>query len=235
MFENDTKDIIEAQNGNSEVMTKLIQDNNGLIWSIVKRFKDRGYELEDLYQVGVIGLIKASKTYNSNYGAKFTSYAYPFILGEVIKYINEYRNIKISKDTAKLYARILKGIEVLSQKLMKIPSNFELSLFLEIDESIIEEVLLANQTVESLDRIISEDDKNLELYNKFGYCDYSIENYPLISELEKLPPLERAIIRARYYENLSQTETGKSLGMYQMEVSRREKKILAKLKDNIAA
>ena len=118
---------------------------------------------------------------------------------------------------------------------MKMPSNFELSLFLEIDELIIEEVLLANQTVESLDRIISEDDKNLELYNKFGYCDYSIENYPLISELEKLQPLERAIIRARYYENLSQTETGKSLGMYQMEVSRREKKILAKLKDNIAA
>lgn len=217
-----------------ENLGEIIVENEGLIYKIINKYSNY-FELEDLYQVGVIGLIKASKTYNSNYGAKFTSYAYPFILGEVIKYINEYRNIKISKDTAKLYARILKGIEVLSQKLMKMPSNFELSLFLEIDESIIEEVLLANQKVESLDRIISEDDKNLELYNKFGYCDYSIENYPLISELEKLPPLERAIIRARYYENLSQTETGKSLGMYQMEVSRREKKILAKLKDNIAA
>ena len=217
-----------------ENLGEIIVENEGLIYKIINKYRNY-FELEDLYQVGVIGLIKASKTYNSNYGAKFTSYAYPFILGEVIKYINEYRNIKISKDTAKLYARILKGIEVLSQKLMKMPSNFELSLFLEIDESIIEEVLLANQTVESLDRIISEDDKNLELYNKFGYCDYSIENYPLISELEKLPPLERAIIRARYYENLSQTETGKSLGMYQMEVSRREKKILAKLKEKIAA
>ena len=73
------------------------------------------------------------------------------------------------------------------------------------------------------------------LYNKFGYCDYSIENYPLISELEKLPPIERAIIQARYYENMSQSETGASLGMYQVEVSRREKRILSKLKDNIAA
>lgn len=217
-----------------ENLGEIIVENEGLIYKIINKYRNY-FELEDLYQVGVMGLIKASKTYNSNYGAKFTSYAYPFILGEVIKYINEYRNIKISKDTTKLYTRILKGIEVLSQKLMKMPSNFELSLFLEIDESLIEEVLLANQTVESLDRIISEDDKNLELYNKFGYCDYSIENYPLISELEKLPPLERAIIQARYYENMSQTETGKSLGMYQMEVSRREKKILTKLKDNIAA
>ena len=217
-----------------ENLGEIIIENEGLIYKIINKYRNY-FELEDLYQVGVMGLIKASKKYNSNYGTKFTSYAYPFILGEVIKYINEYRNIKISKDTAKLYARILKGIEVLSQKLMKMPSIFELSLFLEIDESIIEEVLIANQKVESLDRIISEDDKNLELYNKFGYCDYSIENYPLISELEKLPPLERAIIKARYYENMSQTETGKSLGMYQMEVSRREKKILAKLKDNIAA
>ena len=114
-------------------------------------------------------------------------------------------------------------------------TNYELSLFLEIDESIIEEVLLANSNIESLDRIIIQDDKSLELYNKFGYCDYAIENYPLISELEKLSPTERAIIQARYYENMSQSETGRALGMYQMEVSRKEKKILSKLKDNIAA
>ena len=217
-----------------ENLGEIIVENEGLIYKIINKYRNY-FELEDLYQVAVMGLIKASKTYNSEYGAKFTSYAYPFILGEVIKYINEYRNIKISKDAAKLYSRILKGIEVLSQRLMKIPSNYELSLFLEIDEKIIEEVLLANSTVESLDRIISQDDKNLELYNKFGYCDYTIENYPLISELEKLPPLERAIIQARYYENKSQSETGEALGMYQMEVSRKEKKILLKLKDNIAA
>ena len=217
-----------------ENLGEIIIENEGLIYKIINKYRNY-FELEDLYQVGVVGLIKASKTYNSEYGAKFTSYAYPFILGEVIKYINEFRSIKISKDTAKLYTRILKGIEILSQKLMKVPSNYELSLFLEIDESIIEEVLIANSTVESLDRIISQDDKDLELYNKFGYCDYSIENYPLISELEKLPPIERALIQARYYENLSQSETGKTLGMYQMEVSRTEKRILSKLKDNMAA
>lgn len=217
-----------------ENLGEIIIENEGLIYKIINKYRNY-FELEDLYQVAVIGLIKASKNYNSEYGTKFTSYAYPFILGEVIKYINEYRNIRISKETTKLYTRILKGIEILSQRLMKIPSNYELSLFLEIDESIIEEVLIANTAVDSLDRIISQDGKDLELYNKFGYCDCSIENYPLISELEKLPPMERAIIQARYYENMSQSETGESLGMYQVEVSRKEKKILAKLKDNIAA
>ena len=217
-----------------ENLGDIIIENEGLIYKIINKYKNY-FELEDLYQVAVIGLIKASKNYNSEYGAKFTSYAYPFILGEVIKYINEYRNIKISKDTTKLYSKILKATEILSQRLMKMPSTYELSLFLEIDEAIIENVLIANSTVESLDKIISQDDKNLELYNKFGYCDYSIENYPLISELEKLPPIERAIIKSRYYDDLSQSETGEVLGMYQVEVSRKEKKILSKLKDNIAA
>lgn len=217
-----------------ENLGEIILENEGIIYKIINKYRNY-FELDDLYQVAVMGLIKASKTYNSDYGAKFTSYAYPFILGEVIKYINEYRNIRISKDTAKLYSQILKATEVLSQRLMKTPSNYELSLFLEIDESVIEEVLMANYSVESLDRIISQDGKDLELYNRFGYCDASIENYPLISELEKLPPIERAIIQARYYDNMSQSETGARLGMYQVEVSRREKRILSKLKDNIAA
>ena len=215
-------------------LTNIIIENEGLIYKIINKYQNY-FEIEDLYQVAVIGLIKASKNYKSEYGAKFTSYAYPYILGEVIKYINEFRNIKVNKDTVKIYARILKATEVLSQKLMKNPTTYELSLFLEIDESTIEEVLMATTTVESLDKIISQDGKDLELYNKYGYCDYGIENYPLISELEKLPPLERAIIQARYYENMSQKETGDTLGMYQVEVSRREKKILEKLKDNIAA
>ena len=191
--------------------------------------------MEVLYQVAVMGLIKATKKYNSEYGTKFTSYAYPFILGEVIKYVNEYRNIKISKDNAKLYSRILKAIEILSQRLMKVPTNYELSLFLEIDESIIEDVIVSNMSIDSLDREISQDGKELELYNKFGYYDATIENYPLIYELEKLSPVDKAIIEARYFENMSQSEIGKNLGMYQVEVSRREKKILSKLKDNIAA
>ena len=91
-----------------EDLGDIIIENEGLIYKIINKYKNY-FEIEDLYQVAVMGLIKASKTYNSEYGTKFTSYAYPFILGEVIKYINEYRNIKISKDTTKLYSKILKA------------------------------------------------------------------------------------------------------------------------------
>ena len=123
-------------------ITELIIENEGLIYKIINKYRNY-FEIEDLYQVAVMGIIKASKNYNSEFGSKFTSYAYPFILGEVIKYINEYRSIKVNKETAKLYSKILKAYEILSQKLMKIPSNYELSLFLEIDEKIIDEVLVS--------------------------------------------------------------------------------------------
>lgn len=216
-----------------ENIETIIKENERLIYKIINKYKNH-FELDDLYQVAVMGILKAYKNYNSEHNTKFISYAYPFILGEVIKYINEYRNIKLGKNNCKLYTKILKTTEILSQKMMKIPSSYELSLFLEIDESLIEEVISSHQMIESLDKVISEDGKNLDLYNKFGYNDYYIENYELISELEKLPEEEKNIIKSRYYDNLSQSETGEILGMYQMEVSRKEKKILSKLKDKVA-
>lgn len=215
-------------------ITNIITENENLIYKIISKYKNY-FELDDLYQVAVIGLIKASKNYKENYNTKFTTYAYPYILGEVIKYINEFRSIKLNRNTRILYLKLLKAKEVLSQKLMKTPTLKELSTYLEIDEQIISEVINANTTVDSLDKIISEDGKNLELYDKYGYIDTSIENYPLAEELAKLPPVERQIIIARYYENMSQKEVGDNLGMYQVEVSRQEKKILKKLRDRIAS
>lgn len=215
-------------------ITNIITENENLIYKIISKYKNY-FELDDLYQVAVIGLIKASKNYKENYNTKFTTYAYPYILGEVIKYINEFRSIKLNRNTRILYLKILKAKEVLSQKLMKTPTLKELSTYLEIGESILSEVINANTTVDSLDKIISEDGKNLELYDKYGYIDTSIENYPLTEELAKLPPVERQIIIARYYENMSQKEVGDNLGMYQVEVSRQEKKILKKLRDRIAS
>lgn len=215
-------------------ITSLILENEGLIYKIITKYKNY-FELDDLYQVAVMGMIKAYKNYRGEYNTKFTSYAYPYILGEVIKYINEFRTIKVNKNTKLLYAKVLKAKEVLAQKLMKEPSTYELSLFLEMDESLISEVIEANMTIDSLDMVISEDDKNLVLYDKLGRYDERIDNYPLTDELAKLPVEERKIIISRYYEDMSQKEVGDKLGMYQVEVSRKEKKILEKLKNSIAA
>lgn len=217
-----------------EEITNIIIENEGLLYGIINKYRNY-FEIDDLYQVAVIGMIKAYKKYKKDYNVKFTSYAYPYILGEVIKYINEFRNIKLNRNLKILYSRIIKAKEILAQKIMKEPTTYELSLFLEIDEQAINEAIIANTTVDSLDKIISEEGKNLELYDKLGYCDSKVENYSLSFELEKLSEEERKIIQARYYEDMSQKEVGNILGMYQVEVSRKEKKILKKLKDNIAA
>ena len=213
-------------------LSNIILENENLIYKIINKYRNY-FELEDLYQVAVIGFIKAYKNYQDKYNTKFTTYAYPYVLGEVIKYINEYRNIKVNKNTKILYSKILEAKEILSQRLMKNPTTYELSLYLEIDEKIIDEVMIANYKIDSLDKIISEEDKNLQLYDKFGYVDHNIENYQLLSELEKLDEEEKQIIISRYYEDLSQKEVGEKLGMYQVEVSRKEKKILKKLYENI--
>ena len=217
-----------------EKITNIILENEGLIYGIINKYKNH-FELDDLYQVAVMGLIKAYKKYDKKYNTKFTSYAYPYMLGEVIKYVNEFRSIKLNTTNKLLYQKIIKAKEILTQRLMKEPSTYELSLFLEIEESLINEVLISNSSIESLDKIISEDGKNLELYEIIGKNDIQLENYQLIYELDKLPSDEKKIIIARYYEDMSQKEIGDKLGMYQVEVSRKEKKILKKLKDNIAA
>lgn len=215
-------------------MEEIIQENNGLIYQIINKYRNY-FDIDDLYQVAVIGLIKAKNNYNNNLNTKFSSYAYPYVLGEVISYINNSKSVKISKEYQKIYRKVLEAKELLTQKLMKNPTIKELSVFLEIDEYLISESINANSYVDSLDRIISDENKNFDNYNNYGYYEKDIENYPLIYEIEKLNEEEKNIINARYFNDLSQYETGKHLGMYQVEVSRKESKILKKIRNNIAS
>lgn len=215
-------------------ITDVIIENEAFIYKIINKYRNH-FELDDLYQVAVIGFIKAFSNYKEEYNTKFTTYAYPYVLGEVLKYVNNYRSIKVNKNNKTIYLKILKASEILTQKLMKVPTSYELSLFLEIDESTINEVMNNYALVESLDQLVSADDKSLKLYDKIGYQDSSIENYSLLSELDKLSDEERYLIESRYYCDMSQKEVGEKLGMYQVEVSRKEKKILKKLYDGIAS
>ena len=106
VYENNIEDIIEAQNGNQEKMTKLVEENNGLIWSIVKRFKDRGYELEDLYQIGSIGFIKSIKRFDTSFEVKLSTYAVPYILGEIKRFIRDDGSVKVSRSIKELAGKI---------------------------------------------------------------------------------------------------------------------------------
>ena len=102
-------------------ITNIILENEALIYKIINKYHNY-FELDDLYQVAVVGLIKAYNNYHNNYDTKFTTYAFPYVLGEVIKYINTFKSIKVSKNMRTLYLKINKAKEILTQKLMKEPS-----------------------------------------------------------------------------------------------------------------
>ncbi len=212
----------------------LIVDNSKLIYSIISKYQSY-YDKEDLYQIGVIGMIKAYKNYKKDSNTKFTTYAYTYILGEVLKYVNENKSFKLSKEYLVIYKKISEAKTILTQRLMKVPSNFELSVFLEIDEQVINHIEMITREIDRLDRIINEDGKNLILLDtiKDEKAETSIDSMMLYEEINKLPSDERKLLKERYFLDKTQSETAKILGINQVQVSRNEQKILKKLKNNL--
>lgn len=209
-----------------EEITKLLVENENLIYSIASKFtkyKDK----EDLFQAGCIGIMEAYKNYDITKGTKFTTYAYPYIFGEINKYVREDHTIKLSKDMQKLKSKIEKAKNILSQKLMHNPNTKELSDYLEIDERIIESLLNYSDPY-SIDNKIDEDISMHEtIPDKIVDYDSLIA---LKTEIEYLEEPERTIMIERYYNDITQTELSKKLGLSQVDISRREKKVLTKLK-----
>lgn len=209
----------------------LILNNEGLVRSIANKFS--GYfDMEDLYQVGRMGLIKAAKKFNREQG-EFTTYAYTYVFGEINKYIRENNNLKISKEVIKLKRSITKARDLMRQRLSREPTTTELSLYLEIDEEKIEEIDQINQETKSLDYVQDED--SMSLYNSVQTTDKETtpEILDLKQELENLDNSELQLIYSRYYMDMTQTETSKQLGMSQVQVYRKERKVLEKLKNNL--
>ncbi|MBP3461440.1 MAG: sigma-70 family RNA polymerase sigma factor [Bacilli bacterium] len=210
-----------------------IQKYNNLIYSITHYFE--GYKnKEDLYQVGIIGLINAYKKFDPNIGVKFSTYAYSYILGEMKKLIREDKGIKISRDITKLNYKIEKAKSILSQKLCREPSIKDLSQFLEVEEEDIVDSLKTVNIVQSIDEPINCDGKEMTLHDKIS--DNSIDLNTLIAfkeELNKLTPFERELINKRYMDDLSQSEVASIMGLSQVKVSREEQKIKRKIKEKL--
>ncbi len=213
-------------------MIDQILENEKLVYSIINKYHGY-YDKEDLYQVGMIGLIDASKKFDDSVGVKFSTYAYKYILGEVTKYMRENNGLKISRDILKLKQSVTKAKNLLQQKLSREPSINEISLFLEIDEKKIEEIENITQDIKSLDFCYQEESENLYNSVKTEEKNFQPEILDLKNELEKLDSLEKKIIYSRYYYDLTQCETSKELGMSQVQVSRKETKILQKLKTRL--
>lgn len=218
-----TKDLVD-----------VIMENEGLIYSIIKRYKDY-YAYEDLYQVGVIGIIRAYQNYDSSYETKFSTYAYPFILGEVRRYLREDKSLKITRGLYKLNYQIERAREMLCQKLMREPTILELSLYLEVDEKTIEMAAGINNMIYSLDEPINSDGKELNLYDSIKSeeaLDVTDKLY-LYEEINRLPQKEQKLLNLRYLRDKTQAETASMLGISQVQVSRDEQKVLKKLRQTV--
>ena len=239
VYENKFQDIIEAQNGNQDMMTKLIEENNGLIWSIVKRFKDRGYELDDLYQIGSIGFIKAIKRFDVAYNVKLSTYAVPYILGEIKRFIRDDGSVKVSRSIKELAIKIRE----LQNKYLK-EKNEEISIMdiskeLKISK---EEVAVA---LDSLNPIISIYDNNYNdeenslnfadtLSTKIDEAEEVVNKLSIRELIYDLNDREKEIIMLRYFKNKTQIEVAKVLNISQVQVSRIEKKILTMMREKLA-
>ena len=203
-------------------MDKLLE-YDGLIYSIINKYCNR-YDREDLYQVGMIGLIDAYKHYKNNKDTKFSTYAYYYILGEVNKYIRENSTLKVSRDLIELNKKIINVRGILSQKLGREPTNLEISLYLDISLELVENAIILTSEVDNID----DNYDNLKTYD-----NTSPDLLDLREEINKLSDDERSLIYARYYNELTQSETSNILGISQVQVSRKENKVLQKLRANL--
>lgn len=212
---------------------EVISSTSKMIYMIINKYF-KGYEAEDLYQVGVVGVIKAYNNYNKNKDTKFSTYAYTYIYGEIYLYINSTKGLKLARENYSLYKKINEAKNLLSQKLMREPSIYELSRFLEIDSKLIENVVGSMLPIESLDKTVYKGDKDLSLFDtisdKRDY--YNVDYLMLMDEINNLSEPWQSLIKLRYFEDKTQSEVAKILGMNQVEVSRGEKKTLKKIRDN---
>lgn len=210
-------------------MDNVLEYEN-LIYKMISKYKN--FDQEDLYQVAMLGLMNAKRNYNPDENTKFSTYAYYYILGEINTYIKASNPVKISQDLLRLKGSLIHAKETMTQRLRREPTIEELSVFLEVPMDKIEEAMIATSAVESLD--YTYDDEN-DLYNSFGQQETQMtEDFlDLKNAVQNLPKEEQALIVARYYEGLTQQETSETLGMSQVQVSRKETKILQKLKTSL--
>ena len=237
MYEYDVKIIERAQNGSKEDMTKLIEDNSRLVWSIVRRFNGRGYDIEDLYQIGSIGLIKAIQRFDTSFEVRLSTYAVPYILGEIKRFIRDDGPIKISRSIKELNIKIIElqkeylnkyGKEITLEQLAKELKTSKEDIAMALDSarpvnSIEDSQYRDNKTdktISLIDQLSSGKDEENEITNRIAIKK-------LISELKDN---EKEVILLRYYKGKTQMQVAKILGITQVQVSRIERKVLDNMK-----
>lgn len=228
--------IKQSQEGDKEAKEQLIMIHSGLIWNVVRRFMGRGYETEDLYQIGAIGLIRAIDKFDFDYDVKFSTYAVPLISGEIKRFLRDDGMIKVSRTLKENQWKIKKAMEVLRNQLGREATIEELSKELAMEP---EEIMLSMEAaveVESMEQsIYAKDGKEISLKDRLTTEKNEQEelmNRLFVQQLlDMLSDRDKQLIKLRYFENKTQTQVADLLGISQVQVSRLEKKILHRMKE----
>ena len=237
-MEETIRQIQNAHQGDKAARDRLVTENTGLVWSIVRRFAGRGYELEDLFQIGSIGLMKAIDKFDTDYEVKFSTYAVPMITGEIKRFLRDDGMVKVSRSLKEEAAKAYAMREELFLKTGREPALEEIAAELNIDR---EELVLAMESavqIESLQKTIFQSDGSgilLEdrLPQEKNQQEEVLDRLLLEQMLGSLQPWERELIYLRFFMEKTQTCVAEKMGMSQVQVSRLEKKILTRLRENL--
>lgn len=237
----DTLDLIKkSREGDKEARDLVVKENVGLVWSIVRRFANRGHEMEDLFQIGSIGLIKAIDKFDYSYDVKFSTYAVPMITGEIKRFLRDDGMIKVSRSLKENATKIRIFRERYANTNGREPTIEEIETGLSLTR---EEILMAMETgaeVESLYKTIYQGDGTpIYLIDKLtetkDESENMIDKLALKEVIASLDDREQEIIKLRYFKDRTQTDIANVLGISQVQVSRMEKRILKILRDKLGA
>lgn len=236
MIEDERYYMLRAKDGDEEALDKLLKKNTGLIWSIVKRFIGRGYDVQDLYQIGCIGFIKSIKRFDLNFDYKLSTFAVPYIMGEIKKFLRDDGMINVSRSVKSLGLKIKEieneyfnktGEQLTVKKMSEILNVSEENIYIAID---------AGRQIESINEEAYENNESQKINyisNKVDEQSKIVDKIVINDMVNKLNVRDKKIIKLRFFKEKTQSQVAKILGISQVQVSRIEKKVLKQMKEKM--
>lgn len=237
LSDKDVKDLIKkSQAGDQEARDFLVEKNTRLVWSVVQRYLRRGYDQDDLYQIGCIGLLKSIDKFDLSYDVRFSTYAVPMIIGEIQRFIRDDGSVKVSRSLKELNHKVRAKKEELLKQYGRSPTVNELSDALGLTKEEIVQAEEVGRTPQSIYETVYENEGDpITLVDQIAEEENNwFDHITLQDVMSKLDKRERLIIYLRYYKDQTQTEVAERLGISQVQVSRLEKKILADMKETMS-
>jgi len=235
--------IRKAQEGDKEAKERMISENLGLVHSIAKRFENRGCDREELFQTGCIGLIKAIEKFDLSLQLAFSTYAVPMIMGEIRRFLRDDGMVKVSRTLKENGYKISRARELLTNELGREPSILEIEALTELSREEVVLAMEANREVESIYQpVAGTDGDEILLVDQLGNSgsvyeepekEAVLNKLVVVQLLATLDEKEQQVIRLRYFENKTQCEVAETMGMSQVQISRLERKILTRLREQL--